>query len=160
MTSSNKSYEIELLPFNMSGARDTMYRLGRKFEVTQPVVLKLTEEQVEVFENDWRFKITDSTDEGGTLEGGTVSASETVSPTADTETEKEIVDSETETVQDSDVEPQETVGGETAQDSELDELLFNNDKDELVEIAKELGIKKAHKFKSKQEVAQAIVDAR
>lgn len=154
------SHEIELLPFNISGAGSSMYRLGRKFSVNEPVVLELTKEQVEVFENDWRFKVTKSNEAGQPLESGDVAESEAISSTPATVAAEEVVANETEAVQDSPVEQEEETSSEDASNSEIDELIFNNNRDELNAIAKDLGVKKPDKLGSKEEVAQAIVDAR
>jgi hypothetical protein len=157
------SYEIELLPSGASGAGDKMYRSGKQFTLREPQVLELTDEQVEVFKNDARFKVMDSNEPGQPLETGTVGEAGEGTAEVATETAEETAAVETEAVQDSPVEQAEEVGTEDAPVSALptvDELLRDHDRDELNAIAKDLGVKKPQKLESKEEVAQAIVDAR
>lgn len=159
MTESTKSYEVELLPFNKPGAGSTMWRLARKFSVNEPVVLQLTKEQAEVFENDWRFKLSTSKDKGEPLEDGNVGESESVPPTAEAPTAEETVDDSDEVVEDSDVELEEETSGEDEGATELEELLRDNNRAELDNLARELGIQNPQSLSNKTEVAQAIVDA-
>ena len=70
------SYKIELVPSGVEGARPTMYRGGLKFNTGEPQVLNLTKEELEVFENDWRFKVSDSRDPGSTIEEARAAAAE------------------------------------------------------------------------------------
>lgn len=155
------SYEIELLPSSVSGASDKMYRLGRQFTTRETVVLELTQEQVEAFNNDWRFKVTDSNESGQSLEVRDVEETGSGEAEVVAETTEETVDSPIETVEDSVVEPtQEDSTEDSSVPPTLEELLRDNDRDELNAKAKELGVKKPHKLESKEEVAQAIVDAR
>lgn len=154
------SYEIELLPFNLTGAGETMYRLGRKFSVREPEVIELTDEQAEVFKNDWRFKVLDSTDRGKKLETGNVATSDIVPPAADTTNTEETVASETETVSDSDLTPEEEAGLKDEGTFNIEDLLKDNSREELNAQATKLGIENPEDFDNKTEVAQAIVDAR
>ena len=52
---STTKYEVTLLSTPASGAKKTMWRAGRQFEVKVTQVLELTKEEVEVFKNDKRF---------------------------------------------------------------------------------------------------------
>ena len=152
-------YKIELLQSNAAGAKDFMYRAGIKFDVGQPQTLELTEEELEVFKNDWRFKISDSKDTGATDKKAKAAASKTVS-SAGKPFAKPIADFEAEAVTDTSAPQKETVDGTVQELSFLDSLLKDFSREELNKQAKKLGIKKPETFDNKTEVAKAIVDAR
>lgn len=156
--SSKKYYEIELLLSLALGARGTMWRKGQLFTVKSPVILELTSDEVKVFEDDARFKVTNSKDSGSKNAGGDVGQSENVSPTADDRSE-ETVDSKIETSETQTVESKEETGDEDTKVLSLDELKRLK-KEELVSIANDdLGIGIAVDA-TKADIAQAIVDAR
>lgn len=154
------AYEVELLPSKESGAGDKMYRLGHQFTTREKPVFELTEEQVEVLKNDKRFKVTESNEPGQPLEAGIVGEVGEGTAEVVTETAEETASVETEVVEDSLVEQAEEVGEQDSSAPTLDELLRNYNRDELNVIAKDLGVKQPKKLGSKEEVAQAIVDAR
>jgi len=156
--SSKKYYEIELLLSLALGARGTMWRKGQLFTVKSPVILELTSDEVKVFEDDARFKVTDSKDSGSKNAGGDVGQGENVSPTADDRSE-ETVDSKIETSETQTVESKEETGDEDTKVLSLDELKRLK-KEELISIANDdLGIGIAVDA-TKADIAQAIVDAR
>ena len=124
----------------------------------QPQILELTGEQREVFENDQRFKVSDSTDSSETLAGGSTSASKTVAPIEGIFTEAEHVD-ESETVEDQDVTQEKTVENETEKLDSVGDLLKDNSRDDLDAIARLEGIQNPDELPNKLEVAKAIVDA-
>ena len=155
----SKKFKIELLHSRELGARNTMWRNGKEFEVGTPVVLELTEEEVKVFEDDPRFKISNSKDSGKADAGGDVGEGESVPSTADVDSGEETFDSENETSEDQDVEQEEEAGDEDPQTLSFDQLKRLG-KDELISIANDdLGIGIAVDA-TKAEIAQAIVDAR
>ena len=154
-----KSYKIELLPSNVAGAGDTMFRLGRKFTVKEPQVFELTKEQAEVFENDWRFKIENSRDRGEAITSGDVTEGDTV-PSAEGPAAEETIEDTTETVEDTTVKPQEEISGETEGALSIEDLLRDYSRDELNSLALELGVDAPETLPNKTEVAQAIVNAR
>jgi len=150
------TYKIELQASLQSGALKTMWRLGRQFEVKKPQVLELTEDEVEVFKNDPRFKIKDSTDSSEEIESGEASESDSVPPSSDAGAE-EAVDSEIETEEDSVASLEEEEASGYASASKIDQLLKDNSREQLDALANELGIEGT--FANKTEVAQAIVKA-
>lgn len=150
------SYKIELIPSGISGARNTMYRSGLKFEVGQAQILDLTDEELEVFENDWRFKVSDSKDPGAKIAGGATSAGQTISPT-DKPFAKPIADFEVETVENSNAAPAQEASSNDETTLYVEELLKENSRDELDALARELGIEDPESLANKTEVAQAIV---
>lgn len=152
------SHKIELLKSSLPGARPTMFRGGIKFEVGQPQILNLTKDEVEVFENDWRFSVSSTKDSGATIEETKASERETV-PSAIVDSGKEAVVSQAEIIKDSPVAQEEAVADEMEESSLLDTLLKGFSREELNEQAKVLGIEKPESFGNKTEVAQAIVDA-
>lgn len=159
MAESTKTYKIELVPSSNAGAGATMYRSGVKFTEREPEILELTQEEAEVFENDWRFEITDTKDSGETLEGRQARESKIAPPDVNPGAE-EAVEGETETVE-TETAPQEEADSvdDTPADS-VEDLLKNHSRDELDIQAAELGIENPQELANKTEVAQAIVDAR
>lgn len=147
-------YKVELIPSGESGARVSMWRCGVKFNLGEPQTLELTKEQAEVFENDWRFKITHTTDTSSTLETSPVAESETVLSADTTATETVDVD-ETEVVEDQAVAREEKKVGIVT----VAELLKEHSREELNIYAGELGIESPELYANKTEVAQAIVDS-
>ena len=154
-----KTYEIELLKSLALGAKNTMWRNGREFEHKMPVILELTDDEVKVFENDPRFKITVTKNSRSKNAGGDVGESESVSSAADVADSEETAESEIETSETQDVESEEETGDEDAEALSIDELKRLK-KDELISIANDdLGIGIAVDA-TKADIAQAIVDAR
>ena len=149
-----KTYEVVLQPSNLSGARNNAWRAGRQFTVLEPQILELTDEEVEAFENDWRFKITVS---GKKAKSSKVSASETVL-SAEIEAGEEAAEVKAETLEDTAVVETETVTGETPSDVEI--LLKDYSRGELDAQARELGVENPEGLANKTEVAEAIVSAR
>lgn len=152
------SYKIELIPSGVSGARPTMFRGGLKFDIGQAQILDLTAEQLEVFENDWRFKVTASTDRGATLADTKAAIGETVPSAVDIAGEEKPM-AEIEAIEDSLAASQEKVDGKSKELSVLDTLLKTHSREELNDEAKFLGVENPESFANKTEVAQAIVDA-
>lgn len=162
-----KSYEVEMSHVAASGAKKTMWRAGRQFEVKVPQVLDLTKEEVEAFENDKRFSIKEATDAPESTDTSeTTSDSESDTSTADSETAEEndtTEDSSSEDTDSSDTEEASDEDTENQVDSEevsVDQLVKDNSRDELNALAKETGIENPEALKDKTEVAQAIVDAK
>lgn len=151
------SYKIELIPSGISGARNTMYRSGLKFEVGEAQILDLTDEELEVFENDWRFKVSDSKDSGAKIAGGAIAAGKGLLSPGHPDPEDFSVD-EAETVEDSDVAPAQEAGSGNETTLYVEQLLKENSRDELDALARELGIEDPESLANKTEVAQAIVD--
>lgn len=152
------SYKIELIPSGISGARNTMFRCGVKFQIGEAQILDLTDEQAEAFKNDWRFKTTDSKDSGEKIAGGAIETSQTIPPTEGIFTEEIVVD-KTKTVKNKTVTQEEIIYNENEQPYTLKELLKDHSREELDQIANDLNIKNPENFSNKSEVAKAIVDA-
>jgi hypothetical protein len=153
------SHKIELLPSQVSGARDTMWRCGRKFEVNIPQVLDLTKDELEAFKNDWRFKVSDSNDPSEKVAGGATAKSETIPP-ADSASPKEKFADKVKAAKDRIVAQKEIVDNQDKELPDIDELLKTYSRDELDLQASELGIENPQQFNNKTEVAQAIIDVR
>lgn len=158
MTSTD-TYEIELLPSNIPGAKDTMFRGGLEFKVREPRILELTDEQLEVFDNDWRFKVTNSTGTPESVAGGETAQSEGI-PSADELAGEEAAEIKAETLEDIAVTQAEAVSSEDPGEITIEDLLKSFSRDELDLQAAELGVSNPENFNNKTEVAQAIVDAR
>ena len=152
------SYQIELVPSGVEGARSTMYRGGLKFDAGKPKILNLTKEELEVFVNDWRFKVSDSTDSGSTIEEAKVAISDAVSSAASSAGEQKLA-TQIEAIEDQADAPQKKVGNQNKEHSLLETLLKNHSRKELNEEAKFLGVENPESFANKAEVAQAIVEA-
>lgn len=152
------SYKIELIPSGVSGARSTMYRGGLKFGLGEPKILELTAEELEVFENDWRFKVTASRDSGATLADAKVAEGSTVPSAVDIAGEEKPV-AQIEALEDPLAASQEKMDDQSKELSVLDTLLKTHSREELNDEAKFLGVENPESFANKTEVAQAIVDA-
>jgi hypothetical protein len=164
-----KSYEVEMSHVAASGAKKTMWRAGRQFEVKVPQVLDLTKEEVEAFENDKRFTIkeaSESTSEADSSE--TTSGSESdAQTTGDDEASEEDDSTEDSSSEDSSSSDTEEVSDEDTEDSSeeevaltVDDLVKNNSRKELDALALEAGVEAPETLSGKPEVAQAIVDAK
>lgn len=164
---------IELMSIPANGAKKTMWRGGRMFEVKKPQVLELTDEEVKVYEDDARFKVSDPTDSGEQEQGDEASDSEGDAQGSDSDSSSddssEGEDSEDQGSDDSEADSgsdPEDEADEDASDPEdlVKALVQDNDRNELNAKAVEVGlVEKAEeadtKYKSKTEVAQAIVEA-
>ena len=151
-------YKIELIPSGVAGAKPTMFRGGIKFEVGEAQVLDLNADELEVFKNDWRFKVSDTNDSGATLTQAKVAAGETVSQPVIDGTKEAVADT-AEVVADKVVAQEEVANDKDKELFDLDVLLKDFSRGELNAQAKKFGIKKPEAFDNKTEVAQAIVDA-
>jgi hypothetical protein len=168
-----KSYEVEMSHVAASGAKKTMWRAGRQFEVKVPQVLDLTKEEVEAFENDKRFTIKEASESSSSTDSSeTTSDSEVDTSTTDSETSEEddsTEDSSSEDTDSSDTEEASDEDTEVSEDTEsqvdseevsVDQLVKDNSRAELNALAKETGIENPEALSGKPEVAQAIVDAK
>lgn len=153
------NYKVELVPSGVPGARSTFYRGGIKFSLGEPKILDLTDEEAEVFKNDWRLKVSDSKDPGRTLKEEAARYSEEIPPSFGTIDPKTVA-SKAEAVENTDTTSKENVGSETAGTESVETLLKDYSRDELDDIATELGVENADELANKTEVAQAIVAAR
>jgi virulence-associated protein VagC len=144
-----------------------MWRAGRQFEVKVPQTLELTAEEVEAFQNDNRFVISEASEATGSED----SSDETTSSDSDSqdgagdgdETTEEDTTSEDEASEDSSSDSEEEASDETTeapQVSNVDDLVKNNSRNELNAKALELGVETPEREDwNKLEVAQAIVEA-
>ncbi len=148
------SYKIELVPSGVAGARSTMFRGGLKFEVGGPKILDLSKDELEVFTNDWRFKVSSTKDSGETIEETKAALGDALPP-ADSVTAQEAVVAPSAPVEDTATTQEESVSGE---DADVKNLLKDHSREELDSIAQSLGLEGV--YANKTEVAQAIVDAR
>lgn len=151
----NNYYEVELKPSNEAGAKATMFRGGRSFELRKPQVLDLTKEEVELYQNDRRFKIKKTNAPSEPVESDEASEGEDVSQSAETAGE-EVSTDESEDTTDTDTTPTEEASDEVTVES----LIKNNSREELNALAKEAGVEDPEKLENKPEVAQAIVDVK
>lgn len=164
---------VELKHIAANGAKKTMWRNGRQFEVKKPQVLELTEEEVEVFENDRFFSVSDPSDTSESDSSEETTGSEGDAQSSDSETQEDD-SSEDQGSEDTDSDDPEADSGSDSEsvededdndpEAQVTELVQNNDRVALNKLAVEAGIvEKAEdaetKFKSKSEVAQAIVEA-
>lgn len=131
-----------------------MFRSGYRFDLGQPQILELSKEEVKVFEDDWRFKVSSAKAEKSKVKKGASSESETVL-SADSDSTEEAVTSEAEIVEDSLVTQEEISGSEDT----LETLLKTYSREELNELALGNKIENPENFANKTEVAQAILDA-
>lgn len=164
-------YEVELTHTASAGAKRTMWRAGRQFEVKVPQTLELTAEEVEAFQNDNRFVISETSEtpvEENSSDETTGSDSDSQDGAGDgDETTEEDTTSEDEASEDSSSESEEEVSGsdesgeeEATQVSNVDDLVKNNSRNELNAKALELGVENPEREDwNKLEVAQAIVEA-
>lgn len=164
-----KSYEVEMSHVAASGAKKTMWRAGRQFEVKVPQVLDLTKEEVEAFENDKRFTIKEASESTGEADSSeTTSGSESdAQTTGDDEASEEDDSTEDSSSEDSSSSDTEEVSDEDTEDSSeeevaltVDDLVKNNSRKELDALALEAGVEAPETLSGKPEVAQAIVDAK
>lgn len=161
-----KTYKVELLPSNESGAKRTAWRAGRQFVVKESQVLELTKGEAEVYENDRRFTITETEARSEEQSSETASDSEVDTSTADSETSEEDTSTEDSSSEDSDSSDTEEVSDEDtesqveSEEVSVDQLVKDNSREELNALALETGIENPDSLKDKTEVAQAIVDAK
>lgn len=162
-----KSYEVEMSHLAASGAKKTMWRAGRQFEVKVPQVLDLTKEEVEAFENDKRFTIKEasesssSTDSSETTSGSDSDAQTTGDEASEEDTSTEDSSSEDTTTSDTEeVSDDSTEEEATTAEDEVAVLVKDNSRTELNAKAIEAGVEAPEDMKDKTEVAQAIVDAK
>lgn len=152
------SYKIELVPSGVEGARPTMYRGGLKFNTGEPQVLNLTKEELEVFENDWRFKVSDSRDPGSTIEEAKAAIGDTIPSAVDIAGEEKPVP-QIEAIEDQLATQEEEMDDKGQEPVVLATLLKTHSREELNDEAAFLGVENPELFANKTEVAQAIVDA-
>ena len=157
----SKQYEVEMTHLAASGAKKTMWRAGRQFEVKVPQVLELTNEEVEAFENDKRFSIKEASDAPQPSDnGGEASDSQEDTPEAGDASSEANDSSEGEDSQDTASDAsEEDNSSDTPETETVESLLKNNSRDELNARAEDLGVQSPENLKDKTEVAQAIVDA-
>lgn len=158
-----KSYEVEMSHVAASGAKKTMWRAGRQFEVKVPQVLDLTKEEVEAFENDKRFTIKEASESSSSTDSSeTVSDSENDAQTAGDEASEENDTTEDSSSEDTSTSDTEEASDETteAEAPTVDSLVKNNSRPELNALAVEAGVEAPEALETKTEVAQAIVDAK
>lgn len=155
-------YQVELTHTAANGAKRTMWRGGRQFEVKVPQVLDLTDEEVKVYEDDKRFKLStpgEASDEANEVEE--TSSSDSDSSDAG-EASEEDTTAEDEASEDSSTDEAEEASDDTQSEEEVspvDALVRDNSRQDLDAKAEELGVENASKMENKLEVAQAIVDA-
>ncbi len=166
-----KSYEVELKSVPASGAKKTMWRAGRQFEVKVPQVLDLTKEEVEVFENDNRFTLSEadgsrvSTDESESSSDSEADSSndsseeEANDSSEDSDSEDSSSDEAEEDSDDSTEDESESSSEEEVVAPTVDDLVRDNSRKELNALAVEAGVEDPEALNGKPEVAQAIVDA-
>lgn len=162
MGKSTKSYEVEMRHLAVSGAKKTMWRAGRQFEVKVPQVLDLTKEEVEAFENDKRFSIKEATDAPEqTNTSETASDSESDAQTAGDEAGEADSTDEASEDEDSSTSEAEEASDDTTetQAPTVESLVKDNSRNELNALALEAGVEAPEALETKTEVAQAIVDA-
>lgn len=156
-----KLYEVELLNVPASGAKRTMWRGGRQFEIKQPQVLELTEEEAEVYANDKRFALSET--DGSSVEpdeSEETSGSESDTSDESSESSEEDASDENEDSEDSSSDDSEEASDEGSEDtSNVDALVKDNSREELNAKAIEAGVENPEGLKDKTEVAQAIVEA-
>ena len=152
------SYKIELIPSGVSGARSTMFRGGLKFQLGEPQILDLTEEQLEVFENDWRFKVSASRDPGSTIQEAKAAIGDTIPSAVDIAGEEKPVP-QIEAIEDQLATQEEEMDDKGQEPVVLATLLKTHSREELNDEAAFLGVENPELFANKTEVAQAIVDA-
>ncbi|MBK9388575.1 MAG: hypothetical protein IPN34_27500 [Planctomycetes bacterium] len=162
-----KSYEVEMAHTTGSGAKKTMWRAGRLFEVKVPQLLDLTPAEVEAFEDDKRFSIKEASE----LTSSTDSSDEASDSGEDSQSTGDESSEEDATTEDSDSEDSssdeaEEVSDDSTEDSSeeevaptVDDLVKNNSRNELNALALEAGVEAPETLSGKPEVAQAIVDA-
>ena len=157
-------YQVELTHTAANGAKRTMWRGGRQFEVKVPQVLDLTDEEVKVYEDDKRFKLStpgETVGEEDSVEETTGSDSD--SSDTETETSEEDTSSEDETSEDTASDETEETSDDSSEEDDTEarvaELVKNNSRSDLDAKAEELGVEAPSKLDGKLEVAQAIVDA-
>lgn len=162
---STTKYEVTLLSTPASGAKRTMWRGGRQFEVKVTQVLELTKEEAEVYKDDKRFKLSKATkatsgSESDEKTSGSESDTSGGDETSTSNDETEASDSEDSSSDDSEEDSDES--SEDEESSSEDELkrLLQKKRSTLDKQAKSLGIENASELKDKLEVAQAIVDAK
>ena len=166
-----KLYEVELQASQESGAKKTMWRAGREFEVKVAQVLELTKEEVEVFENDKRFKLseTDGTSSQEDESDSSSSSEEDSSDSGDGSSEDDDSTEDSDSEDSSSDETEENSDDSTEDESDdssdedevtVDGLVKDNSRAELNALALESGIENPEALSGKPEVAQAIVDAK
>ncbi len=170
-----KLYEVELLNTPASGAKKTMWRGGRQFEVKVAQVLELTEEEAEVYANDNRFSLSET--DGSKVEADESEASsdsESDAQDGDSESSEEESSDESEDSEDSSSDEAEEASDDSTESSDsdeeeapeevteaptVDELVKNNTREELNALAVEANVENPEQYETKPEVAQAIVEA-
>lgn len=154
----SKEYKVTLLSTPANGAKKTMWRNGRMFEVKVPQVLELTKEEVEVFKNDKRFKLSkasESSDE--TVSSEATSGSESDSFAGSTETSEDATTEDSDSEDSSSDEAEEDSSSDTEEDRV--KALLTLSREELNAKAISLNVENPEKLENKTEVAQAIVEA-
>ena len=162
---STTKYEVTLLSTPASGAKKIMWRSGRQFEVKVTQVLELTKEEVEVFKNDKRFKLSKATKASSEPKSSEKTSGSESDAQGGDETSTDNDSSEDQDSEDSSSDDSEEDSDESSEDEESsseDELkrLLQKKRSTLDKQAKSLGIENASELKDKLEVAQAIVDAK
>lgn len=156
---STTKYEVTLLSTPASGAKKTMWRAGRQFEVKVTQVLELTKEEVEVFKNDKRFKLSKATKASSEPKSSEKTSGSESDAQGGDETSTDNDSSEDQGSEDSSSDDTEEDSDEdTTTESRLDVLLKESRKD-LDALATSLGVEAPEKLENKTEVAQAIVEA-
>lgn len=161
-----QEYAVELLSTPASGAKKTMWRGGRQFEVKVPQILELTDEEVEVYENDKRFKVENPTDISEPEQDEPTSGSESDPQDGDEESSEENDTTENPDSEDSSSDETEENSDEAPESPEVSpeltvkKLVKDNNRDKLNKLALEAGVENPEREDwGKKEVAQAIVDA-
>lgn len=158
MAKKNQYKKVTLLSTPANGAKKTMWRAGRMFEVKSPQVLELTKEEVEVFKNDKRFKLSKASEadiEGVSSEATSGSESDSFAGITETEEDATTEDSDSE---DSSSDEAEKVSSNDTEVSRVEGLLKLS-REELNAKAVSLNVENPEKLENKTEVAQAIVEA-
>lgn len=78
-------YTIKLLPSLLSGDLGSAWRLGNKYITNEPVQVELTDEELEVFNADFRFEVSGGTDTSKKNAGGDASKSKTIPSSSNVE---------------------------------------------------------------------------
>lgn len=169
------SYDVTLLPSASNAAKATYWRGGRQFAVHETQTLELTKEELEVYKNDGRFKIEDTTDskeqeptdEAG---NGEENSSDVSTPTTEENPTTEVTDTPDTTVnqeeevsgEDEGAKSQEPVEEETTTEEQSEEgdltesQLLKLNRDKVNEYAVSKGLENPEQYETKKEVAEAL----
>ena len=166
---STKLYKVTLLASGESGAKRTYYRGGRQFTVLEPQLIELTDEEVKVYADDKRIKLSEASDADLEANESESTSDSEEDSSDDSGSESSDESEEDDSTEDSDSEDSssdeaEENSDDTTESTEVepltvDGLVKNNSRNELNALAVEAGVEAPEALAGKPEVAQAIVDA-